>query len=217
MASTPKNHRRRTTLSACMLVSGLVVGGCATTLNESECRVADWRTIGYEDGARGASAARIGEHREACAEHGIVPDLAAYRQGRDEGLRQYCRAQNGLRLGERGTAYAGVCPADLEPEFQAAYEAGKRLHDAFSRVRYTKSRIRNKELQLDQVKRARQARQVALVSPGVTPAQRAELLAETLEAARDQGAIEKEIEKLKMELVEHQEQLAQAKEVSPYR
>ncbi len=217
MVSTEKHHRRRATLSACVLVSGLVVAGCSTTLNKAECRNADWRTIGYEDGARGASAARIGQHREACADHGIVPDLTAYRQGRDEGLRQYCRAQNGFRLGEKGAAYAGVCPADVEPEFQAAYEAGKRLHDASSRVRYTQSRIRNKELQLAQIKRDRQSRQVKLVSPGVSPAPRAELLAETLEAARDQGTIEQEIEELKMDLVEHQEQLAQVRETSPYR
>ena len=110
-----------------------------------------------------------------------------------------------------------MCPPDVEPEFQAAYEAGKRLHDASSRVRYTQSRIRNKELQLAQLKRNRQAKQAELVSPGIRPARRAELLAETLEAARDQGAIEKEIEELKMELVEHQDHLAQVRETSPYR
>ncbi|MDJ0864006.1 MAG: DUF2799 domain-containing protein [Gammaproteobacteria bacterium] len=211
----PRN-RRRATLGAGTLMAGLLATGCAT-LNESECRNADWRTIGFEDGARGASASRIGEHREACADHGISPDLAAYRQGRNDGLRQYCRAQNGFRLGERGVAYNGVCPADVEAEFQAAYEAGKRLHDASSRVRYTQSRIRNKELQLSQLKRTRQSKQAQLVSPGVSAARRAELLAETLEAARDQGAIEKEIDALKRELEEQREQLAQVKESSPYR
>ncbi len=211
----PRN-RRRATLGAGTLMAGLLATGCAT-LNESECRNADWRTIGFEDGARGASASRIGEHREACADHGIAPDLAAYRQGRNEGLRQYCRAQNGFRLGERGVAYNGVCPADVEAEFQAAYEAGKRLHDASSRVRYTQSRIRNKELQLSQLKRTRQSKQAQLVSPGVSAARRAELLAETLEAARDQGAIEKEIDALKRELDEQREQLAQVRESSPYR
>lgn len=211
----PRN-RRRATLGAGTLMAGLLATGCAT-LNESECRNADWRTIGFEDGARGASASRIGEHREACADHGISPDLAAYRQGRNDGLRQYCRAQNGFRLGERGVAYNGVCPADVEAEFQAAYEAGKRLHDASSRVRYTQSRIRNKELQLSQLKRTRQSKQAQLVSPGVSAARRAELLAETLEAARDQGAIEKEIDALKRELEDQREQLAQVKESSPYR
>ena len=216
MGSTHSRRRKRAALGACVLISGLAATGCAT-LNESECRNADWQTIGFEDGARGASASRIGEHREACADHGIAPDLTAYRKGRDEGLRQYCRTQNGFRLGEQGAAYTGVCPADVEPEFQAAYEAGKRLHDASSRVRYTQSRIRNKELQLAQLKRDRQAKQAQLVSPGVRPARRAELLAETLEAARDQGAIEKEIEELKVELAQQRDQLAQVRETSPYR
>ena len=116
------DHRWRATLGTWILITGLAATGCAT-LNESEWRNADWRTIGFEDGARGASASRIGEHREACAGHDIAPDLTAYRQGRDEGLRQYCRVQNGFRLGEQGKAYTGVCPEDVESAFQAAYES----------------------------------------------------------------------------------------------
>lgn len=97
-----------------LLVAGYLVGGCAS-LNESECRSADWRTIGYEDGALGESAARIGKHRQACASHGIAPNLAAYQQGREEGLRQFCRPQNGFRLGEQGVPYRGICPHTLNP------------------------------------------------------------------------------------------------------
>jgi hypothetical protein len=69
-----------------------LVSGCAS-MDEDECRVADWRAIGYEDGVRGVAASHIGERREACAEHGIAPDFAAYRQGRDEGLLALTRKQ----------------------------------------------------------------------------------------------------------------------------
>jgi hypothetical protein len=58
--------------------------GCAT-LGKEECLNADWFTIGFEDGARGYPASRIGDHREACAKHGVtlISDLmsrAAWQQ-----------------------------------------------------------------------------------------------------------------------------------------
>ncbi len=216
MVAMHTNYRRISLRAIGLLVAGLAVTGCAT-LNKSECSTADWRTIGFEDGARGASASLIGKHREACAKHGIVVDLAAYRQGRDEGLRQYCRAQNGFRLGERGVAYNGMCPADLEPEFRSAYEAGKRVHDAASSVRYAANRLREKERQLAHVKSMRHTKQAELVSKGVSNARRAELVAETLELVRDQGAIEAEISQLKVELEVEREQLARVRANSPYR
>ena len=185
-----------------LLVAGALVSGCAT-LNESECRSADWRTIGYEDGAQGKSAARIGEYRKACANHGIAPDLPAYQHGRDDGLRQFCRPQNGFRLGEQGLHYGGICPSHLEPEFYSAYEAGKRIYDVTTSIHHTEQRIRNKQQLLARLKHQRQARQSALLGENVTAMRRAELLAETLEIARDESSVETQVEKLRAEL-EHQ-------------
>ena len=216
MVAMLMGHRRMTLRAVGLLIAGLTVTGCAT-LDKSECRTADWRTIGYEDGARGEAASLIGKHREACAKHGIVVNLAAYRQGREEGLRQYCRAQNGFRLGERGVAYSGMCPADLEPQFRSAYEAGKRVHDAASSVRYAANRLRQKEQQLAHIKSMRQEKQAELVSKGVSTARRAELVAETLELVRDQGAIEAEITQLKADLEVERDQLARVRSTSPYR
>ena len=51
-----------------------VLSGCAIQ-GINECHYADWRTIGYEDGAHGINASRINKHRNACAKHGIAPDL----------------------------------------------------------------------------------------------------------------------------------------------
>jgi hypothetical protein len=198
------------------LMLAALTQGCAT-MSGSECQNADWRTVGYEDGAKGTSASRVGKYREACAKHGISPDLNAYRQGREEGLRQFCRPRNGFRLGEQGVSYAGVCAPDTEADFLAAYEAGKRLYDITSSIRYTQRRLRNKQQQLARLKRDRLSRQAELVSEGLSAARRAELLAEAFELARDQGAVESEIAELQVELDRRRETLADARATSPYR
>lgn len=55
-------------------IGALLLSACSTTtLNEDECRMVDWRTLGYEDGVAGHSGERISAHRKACAEHGIRP------------------------------------------------------------------------------------------------------------------------------------------------
>ncbi len=180
-------------------VLAALVQGCGT-MSKSECQSADWRTVGYEDGAMGASASRIGQHREACAKHGIAPDLNTYRQGRLEGLLQYCRPQNGFRLGERGASYAGICPPDVETDFLAAYGEGKRLYNIAATIRHTEKRLRSKEQELARLKKKRQSRQAELVRDGLSAGRRAELLVEVLEWAGDQGAIEGEIAELEVKL-----------------
>lgn len=66
----------------------------------------------------GRTGDRIGQHRKACADHGVRPDLNAYQAGRAEGLREYCQARNGYRVGVSGAGYGGPCPADLAPGFR---------------------------------------------------------------------------------------------------
>jgi hypothetical protein len=199
-----------------VLVLAALTQGCAT-MSGSECQNADWRTVGYEDGAKGTSASRVGEYREACAKHGISPDLNDYRQGREEGLRQFCRPHNGFRLGEQGVGYAGVCPPDAETDFLAAYEAGRRLHDITSSIRHTQSRLRSKQQQLARLKLDRQDRQAELVGEGLSAARRAELLVEAFELAKDQGAVESEITELRVELERKRGTLADTRATSPYR
>src|SRR5262245_45861049 len=99
-----------------VLVAMLALSGCAS-MSKNECLTVDWRTVGFEDGAAGYPADRIGQHCKACAKHGVTPDLAAYQSGREQGLREYCRPQNGFRVGSRGSGYDGSCPADMDEAF----------------------------------------------------------------------------------------------------
>lgn len=192
-----------------------LIQGCAS-MSQSECQTADWRTVGYEDGARGALASRIGEYRSACAEHGVSPDLDRYRQGREEGLRQYCRPQNGFRLGEGGAGYASVCPPDLEQDFLAAYQAGTGLYHLAQSVRQTQRHLRSKEQGLAELKMKRRRHQSLLVSEGLSKGRRAELLVEVLEMSRDQGALESEVAQLEAELRRKRHALAHRRAMHAY-
>src|SRR3989337_3049438 len=89
----------------------LALSACAT-MDRNECLTVDWQTVGFEDGVAGYSGDRIGQHRKACAKHGVTPDLTAYQAGREEGLREYCVPANGFRLGSQGGSYSGMCPAE---------------------------------------------------------------------------------------------------------
>lgn len=110
--------------SAALLL--LTLSACAT-MDRDECLTVDWRTVGFEDGVAGHSGDRIGQHRKACAEYGVTPDLTAYQAGRDEGLHEYCVPANGFRLGSQGGSYGGVCPTDVEVGFIDAYQSGRQL------------------------------------------------------------------------------------------
>ena len=119
-----------------LAIGTLLLAACSTTtLDKDECLAVDWRTIGYEDGVAGRSGERIGLHRKACAEHGVTPDLEAYRAGRAEGMREFCQPHNGYRAGVNGVTYYDSCPDDLAPAFVAAYDSGRALYVREQRVR----------------------------------------------------------------------------------
>lgn len=216
MVKNSSSDQIRRSMPCWLFLLAILVQGCAT-LNESECQNADWRTIGYEDGAMGAAASRIGKHREACARHHISPDLQAYRQGREEGLRQFCRPANGFRLGERGSGYAGVCPPDIEPEFLSAYESGKHIHDIVADIRSTERSLQIKEQELVNLEDRRQSRQAELIGGDVSTGRRAELLLEVFELSRDQGTMESEISLLEAELEQKRGTLVNARAANLYK
>lgn len=112
-----------------LLVCGaLALGGCAT-LNESECRSTDWFELGGRDGAGGYPRGRLEDHRKACSEFGLAANDAAWAEGYEAGLLDYCTADNGYRVGRQGGYYSRVCPAQDEGPFVAAYELGRETYD----------------------------------------------------------------------------------------
>ena len=115
--------------------------GCAT-LDKDQCLRADWYAIGLEDGARGQPLERSGDHRRACAEHGVTPKIEPYLAGRNEGLKSYCTYEKGFSVGRAGQPYSGVCPADLAGNFTGGFQRGREIHDLRRRLDTVEEQIR---------------------------------------------------------------------------
>ncbi|MFK8052482.1 MAG: DUF2799 domain-containing protein [Woeseiaceae bacterium] len=196
------------------VVAVMIMGsGCAGTMSEDECLTSDWRTVGYEDGVLGRSGAAIGNYRKACAKAGVAPDLQEYQAGREEGLEEYCRAQNGYRVGERGGSYQGVCPAHSEPDFMAAYEEGRMLYTLRADVRSLESQIVRTENELDNIDAAIETETLRMVADGLLPEERLQILAETKRLAERKGELRDELELLAQELGASRQRLDEYREM----
>jgi hypothetical protein len=165
-------------------------------MSKNECLTVDWRTVGYEDGVDGYSADRIAQHRKACAKYGVGTDLALYQQGREQGLQEYCKPANGYRVGVRGGAYPGVCPASLEQPFAAAFDSGHQLYVLESRVSNTTAQIDYKRRELDRIEHGIAANAAEVVSNESTAKDRADALVDTAQLAERIGRLKGEIDQL---------------------
>ena len=106
----------------------LFCAACAT-LDKDECVNADWYAIGLEDGARGRSVERLGDHRRACAKHNVTPSAERYVAGRNEGLKSFCTYERGFSEGRAGHGYGAVCPQPLAQSFLAGHQRGRELYE----------------------------------------------------------------------------------------
>lgn len=122
------------------IVLAALLAGCAS-LDRDECRAADWYAIGLEDGARGRALERLGDHRRACAEHGIAPQTERYLAGREAGLKTFCTYERGFEHGRSGQRYAGGCPAAMAASFQSGYQLGRELHELNRRLAEVQAEI----------------------------------------------------------------------------
>jgi hypothetical protein len=190
-----------------VLALTLCVSGCAS-MSADECVASDWHTIGFEDGSRGYTATRLGDHRKACAKHGIAPDFVAYRAGHEEGVRDFCRPSRGFRLGSGGGNYNGVCSTDLEPAFLDAYNSGYHLYNLRSRVDSATHQIGTRENELEAVKVRIRETEAALISRETTMEARVLLLADLKELSERTGELQAEIDLLHEDRVRHEIELA---------
>lgn len=184
----------------------LALGGCAT-MDREECLTVDWRTVGFEDGARGYSGDRIGQHRKACAKHGVTPDLAAYQAGREEGLREYCVPANGFRLGSQGGSYGGICPSDLEPAFADAYQSGHQLYTLQARLSNVNYRLDSKRKELRDAEADIVTRSAVAISSDATVEERAQAVVDVKQLGEHVGRLKAEIKQLEEERVHSERDL----------
>lgn len=175
-----------------------ICGGCAT-LSEDECRTANWRAIGYEDGSQGRPADYLAQHRRACAEYGVAPELEPYRIGREQGLRNYCQSGRGYSEGLNGTEYRHVCPRDMEPAFMSGYQAGRRIYLIEREVYSLDSKIERQQKELERVRKELE-----------TERDKEQIRA----LARKEGALENEIRDMEREKIQKATQAQSLREAA---
>ena len=184
------------------------LSGCAT-MSADECAMSDWRTIGFEDGSMGYTADRLGNHRKACAKHGVAPDFELYQTGWRQGVRQFCQPARGFNLGTSGGRYNGVCPGDLEPAFVDAFNTGHKLYNLRSQVNSANYQINAREAELERTKDRIRQIESDLISRETSAEDRVLLLVDLKEESEKIGQIEAEIVELIEERALFEQQLAQ--------
>ena len=185
-------------------IAGL--SGCAS-MNADECATSDWSAIGYEDGSRGYTADRFGNHRKACAKHGVTANFQSYRLGRDQGLEDFCQPGRGFSYGANGGHYNGVCAAGMEPEFLEAYRAGHKLHTLRANVSAANSRLYSLESELDNTKNRIVAAELLLINSETTTDERVALLVELKELSERKGKLKGEIKQVVADLARFEQDL----------
>ena len=129
----PTNALGTTFRFATTTVLTLFLGACAS-MSEKECLSSNWTDQGYRDGRAGQPLTRLEDHREACANVGIVPDVQQYQAGRQVGILEYCAPANAMQEGRLGRGYRNACPMHLERGFLTYYEQGYQVYQAEQRI-----------------------------------------------------------------------------------
>lgn len=184
--------------AACVIALATMLASCAG-MSEQACLASDWRTVGFEDGSRGRPVSAIGSYREACARHGVSPDLDGYRAGHADGVRTYCRPTQGFSAGRSGANYRGVCPADLEPDFLAAFESGRHLYELESSLQRVDARIAANERERVAIREEMTAIAATMAASDTTTEERVLLVSRAAELGRRHGELAAESEALSEE------------------
>ncbi len=174
----------------------LGMSGCAS-MSSDECLASDWSAIGYEDGSRGNTSDRFGQHRKACAKHGVTADFSAYQTGREQGLIEYCQPGRGFSVGSNGGNYNGVCSVNLEGDFLDAYNAGHHLYSLRSNLNRATSDINSKEYELDRIEEGIAVNALAMVASETTNEERVLLLVDLKNMSERTGQLQAEIRELR--------------------
>jgi hypothetical protein len=191
---------------AILTMAAIALAGCAS-MGKDECLAMDWRTVGYEDGATGQGVERLSSRRQACAKHGVAPDLDAYRMGREEGLLEFCRPENGFRVGVSGRSYGGACPAHLAMAFSDSYEAGRHLWRLERQVNDTVGGIAARRGEIQRIDEMMVSSSLLILGETTTTEERAQALLNTRSLAERRSRLAVEIDGLERALPGYEAEL----------
>ncbi|PVV11081.1 MAG: hypothetical protein B6D77_07450 [gamma proteobacterium symbiont of Ctena orbiculata] len=182
------------------------LSGCAS-MGKDECMVADWQAIGYEDGAKGHALSHLSNHRKACSEYGITPDMNRYEQGRLAGLEEYCIPSKGYALGKSGKKLNRVCKAPLAREFEQAWSDGLKVHKAQSQLRNSERKLKQQQNILDDLNSQIEDAEAELIGDGISRKKRKALLAEIKDLNAELADTEYELSVLEDQVLEDRDDL----------
>lgn len=103
-----------------------MLGACAS-ISPEQCLAGNWQELGYQDGAKGASADKVNKYTQVCAEHGVSVQQELYSTGYDQGIQSYCTDDRGYRSGESGSSFNQACTGFSY--YEAAYVEGRVIYD----------------------------------------------------------------------------------------
>lgn len=141
-------------------------------MNESDCKTADWQLIGFEDGSYGRNPSHISQHRQECAEHGVTPDLRAYRQGHVEGSKNFCTKNNGFVQGRQGKNYNRNCPMQFEQAFLDGFADGQTLYASKKNLQLDTQNLENAYTKIDVIDRKIAKKTDLMIADGLNRQQR---------------------------------------------
>ena len=199
-----------------ILAMSMLLAGCAGGMSKDECLYADWRAIGYEDGARGASATAVSPRRQACANKaGVTVDMESYLAGRDEGLEEYCQPAKAFSVGAAGGRYYGVCSGPEEDEFLNAFQSGNQLYILKGNASAAANRLYKAEHRLTDLRHSIDEAELALISPATPHLERVDILVD-LKNMREEheriaaslGPLAYDVERAEEELADYRAYLA---------
>jgi len=185
----------------------VLISGCAS-LSKEECQTANWKTIGFEDGAQGKPEARIRAHRKACAEYGVAPELEAYRSGWEEGVARFCQPGNGYSQGRSGKEYSGVCPDSLETAFLQSYRDGRALYKLEADISRLSTKLTYQRKRLAEIDVEMRDAGIELVAKDVPVERRVVLLDELRKLGDERSNIKVKIPLLETELENRKQRMA---------
>ncbi|HSN71130.1 MAG TPA: DUF2799 domain-containing protein [Steroidobacteraceae bacterium] len=191
-----------------VIATATLTSGCAG-MDRKECELADWRAVGYEDGARGLPSTQFGAYRRECSDHGVAPDFEAYQAGRAAGVTEYCQPSRGFQEGARGATYAGVCPPELEDGFVINYDRGRTLYLLESEVQSVVNGIHQRRSRINAIERELVAVSARIIADETTGDQRAQLIVTTKQLTEERVRLSREVEDLEVLRKQREQELAE--------
>lgn len=199
-----------------LMLAVLAVAGCGKSEAErprrdqrqaAACEATDWWALGFEDGVKGLRADYFGKYRRECAPHGVTANVTLYLEGRDEGLFDYCKPQNGYRLGADGRKYTNVCPPSTEGAFLDAHQDGAGLRERRADVDNISSRLSQARQRADDLEYIIADKATAMISPAMLPTDRIAVGIEIKQLTQEKIDLERSIPRMESDLGAAQREL----------